>query len=99
MGKIISSFKGFLFLSLIIAVGAVTNSLAQSDDNNGKSDWLRGQKVGCPGGYYLDYIPHFEQLVAENGGTINGDGWVCIKPYRHDQGYYLIDNEFPWPPQ
>ena len=99
MGRIISRFKVFLFLSLLLTVGAVTNSLAQSGDNNGKDDWLRGQKVGCPGGYYLDYFPPGEQYILKAGGSVNGDGWVCIKPYRHDQGYYFVDNEFLWPPQ
>jgi hypothetical protein len=100
MSKIISICKSFLFVSLVIGIGTVTNSLAQ--DNNGKDDWLRGPKVGCPGGYYLDYIPHFEQIVADQGGIINADGWVCIKEYKVKgqlAGYYLTDNEFVWPPQ
>lgn len=97
MGRITLMFKRFLFLGLLLTVGVVTNSMAQ-DSQNGRDDWLRGKEVGCPGGFYLDFIPHFEQMVADHGGTINGDGWVCIKS-RGPNGYVLVDNAFPWPPQ
>ena len=99
MGRIISKFKVFLFLGFVMTVGAVTNSMAQSDDNNGKDDWLRGPKVGCPGGYYLDYFPPGEQYIINAGYPVNGDGWVCIKIIGNNRNMYVTDNEFTWPPQ